>query len=140
MSVFLWLMTADVLAVRSGCEEGVLRGLAVSVVDLDTIVLVADGPAVSCRAVTDGLVIVIGRVIRVVPDKLAVMFEFVAGHFRTLEARVDFSLIVVVERGVGWIVVILAERVVVWPEVVGVVRLSTTTGRVMRVVIDELRV
>jgi len=90
--------------------------------------------------VTDGLVIVIGRVIRVVPDKLAVMFEFVAGHFRTLEARVDFSLIVVVERGVGWIVVILAERVVVWPEVVGVVRLSTTTGRVMRVVIDELRV
>ncbi|HLB75198.1 MAG TPA: hypothetical protein VJJ98_14350 [Sedimentisphaerales bacterium] len=112
----------------------------VGAVDLDAIVLVADGPAVSCRAVTDGLVIVIGRVIRVVPDKLAVTFEFGAGRFRTLEARVDFSVIVVVERGVGSMVLILAERVVVWPDVVGVERLSTTTGRVMRVVLDELMV
>lgn len=133
-------MTADVLAVRSGREEGVLRGLAVSVVDLDTIVLVADGPAVSCRVVTDGLVIVIGRVIRVVLGERIVVSPSAGCEFRTLEARVDFSVILVVERGVGWIVVILLDLVVVWPDVVGVERLSTTTGRVMRVVIDELRV
>lgn len=106
-------MTTDVLAVRSGCEEGVLQVFTVGVVDLDTIVLVADWPVASCRAVTDGLVIVIGRVIRVVLGELIVTSEFLPGDFRAIEAPVDLSVIVVVERGVGSMVLILAERVVV---------------------------
>ena len=133
-------MTGDVLSARSGREEGVLRISAPGVVDLEVIVRAAGELAVSCRAVMDGLVIVIGRVILAVFDGPPVICSLAAGDLDTLEIRVDSPVIVVVERGVGSMAVILAERVVVWPDVVGVKRLSTMTGRVMRVVLDELMV
>ncbi len=138
-SVVLWLMVADVLAVRSGREKGVSRAPA-GVVDLDTIVLVADGAVASCRAVTDGLAIVIGRVIRLVLGERIVVFPFVVWELGALEAPVGLSVIVVVGRGVRSMPVILAERVVFRSDVVGVERVSTTTGRVMRVVLDGLMV
>jgi len=139
-SVLLWLLMADVLAERSGRVEGVSRAPVGGVGDLDKVVLVEDGAAASCRAVTAGLVIVIGRVIRLVLGERIVVFSFVACEFGAPEAPVGLSVIVVVGRGVRSMPVILAERVVPWPDVVGVERLSTTTGRVMRVVLDELMV
>ena len=139
-SVVLWLMTVDVLAVRSGRVVGVSRAPAGIVVDLEKAVLVEVGAAASCRAVADGLVIVIGLVIRLVLGERIVVFPFVIWELGAPEAPVGLSVIVGVERGVRSIPVILVERVVVRSDVVGVERLSTTTGRVMRVVLDGLMV
>ncbi len=78
--------------------------------------------------VTDCLLITIGRVIRVVLGELRVLFELTIEDLGAIAVRVDFLVIVVVERVVGCL------------DVVGVDRLFTMTGRVMRVVLDGLNV
>ena len=90
--------------------------------------------------VTDCLLITIGRVIRVVLGELRVLFDLIIEDFGAIAVRVDFLVIVVVERRVGATVVVLFERVVGCLVVVVVDRLFTITGRVMRVVLDELMV
>jgi len=85
----------------------------------------------------DGL-LTIGRVIRVVLGETRVLFEIGVGNLGAIAVRVDFVVIVVVERRVGETVVVLLERTVGC--VVVVDRLLTITGWVMRVVCDGLMV
>jgi len=89
---------------------------------------------------TDCLLITIGRVIRLVLSELRVPFDLAVEDLGAIEVRVDFLVIVVAGRRVGATVVVLFERVVGCLVVVVVERLFTMTGRVMRVVLDELKV
>jgi len=103
-------------------------------------VLVPPAPVGSRRAVMDGLLIVIGRVIRVVLDEPMVLFDLAIEDFGAIVVRVDPLVIIVVERRVGAMVVVLFEGVGDCLVVAVVDRLFTITGRVMRVVLDELKV
>jgi len=88
--------------------------------------------------VTDCLLLTIGRVIRVVLGELRILFEVGVEDLGAIAVPVNLLVIVVAGRRVG--VTVLFERVVGCLVVVVVDRLFTTTGRVMLVVLDELKV